>query len=194
MSEEKEFNEEVKNETTSDTQDTATEEQVQETVAEETQTEETVEETVIEPTPEEKYAELNDKFLRLYSEFDNYRKRTNKEKLELISTASSGVIKDLVAVLDDFERAITNNETVEDTSALKEGFNLIHNKLKGILETKGLKPMISKGEVFDSELHEAIANIPAPSDDLKGKIVDDVEKGYYIHDKVIRYAKVVVGQ
>ena len=194
MSEEKEFNEEVKNETTSDTQDTATEEQVQETVAEETQTEETVEETVIEPTPEEKYAELNDKFLRLYSEFDNYRKRTNKEKLELISTASSGVIKDLVSVLDDFERAITNNETVEDTAALKEGFNLIHNKLKGILETKGLKPMISKGEVFDSELHEAIANIPAPSDDLKGKIVDDVEKGYYIHDKVIRYAKVVVGQ
>ena len=194
MSEEKEFNEEVKNETTSDTQDTATEEQVQETVAEETQTEETVEETVVEPTPEEKYAELNDKFLRLYSEFDNYRKRTNKEKLELISTASSGVIKDLVAVLDDFERAITNNETVEDTAALKEGFNLIHNKLKGILETKGLKPMISKGEVFDSELHEAIANIPAPSDDLKGKIVDDVEKGYYIHDKVIRYAKVVVGQ
>ncbi len=194
MSEEKELNEEVKNETTSDTQDTATEEQVQETVAEETQTEETVEETIIEPTPEEKYAELNDKFLRLYSEFDNYRKRTNKEKLELISTASSGVIKDLVAVLDDFERAITNNETVEDTSALKEGFNLIHNKLKGILETKGLKPMISKGEVFDSELHEAIANIPAPTEDLKGKIMDDVEKGYYIHDKVIRYAKVVVGQ
>ena len=194
MSEEKELNEEVKNETTSDTQDTATEEQVQETVAEETQTEETVEETIIEPTPEEKYAELNDKFLRLYSEYDNYRKRTNKEKLELISTASSGVIKDLVAVLDDFERAITNNETVEDTSALKEGFNLIHNKLKGILETKGLKPMISKGEVFDSELHEAIANIPAPTEDLKGKIVDDVEKGYYIHDKVIRYAKVVVGQ
>jgi molecular chaperone GrpE len=194
MSEEKELNEEVKNETTSDTQDTATEEQVQETVAEETQTEETVDETIIESTPEEKYAELNDKFLRLYSEFDNYRKRTNKEKLELISTASSGVIKDLVAVLDDFERAITNNETVEDTSALKEGFNLIHNKLKGILETKGLKPMISKGEVFDSELHEAIANIPAPTEDLKGKIVDDVEKGYYIHEKVIRYAKVVVGQ
>ena len=188
MSEEKELNEEVKNETTSDTQDTATEEQVQETVAEETQTEETVEETVVEPTPEEKYAELNDKFLRLYSEFDNYRKRTNKEKLELISTASSGVIKDLVAVLDDFERAITNNETVEDTSALKEGFNLIHNKLKGV------KQMEAKGQPFDSELHEAIANIPAPTEDLKGKIVDDVEKGYYIHDKVIRYAKVVVGQ
>jgi len=190
MSEEKEFNEEVKNETTTDSQDTATEEQVNETIAEESP----VEETVSEPTPEEKYAELNDKFLRLYSEFDNYRKRTNKEKLELISTASSGVIKDLVAVLDDFERAITNNETVEDTTSLKEGFQLIYNKLKSTLETKGLKAMVSKGEVFDSELHEAIANIPAPSEDLKGKIVDDVEKGYYIHDKVIRYAKVVVGQ
>ena len=188
MSEEKEINEEIQNETTSENQDTTTEEQITETVAEETV------EAISEPTQEEKYAELNDKFLRLYSEFDNYRKRTNKEKLELISTASSGVIKDLVAVLDDFERAITNNETVEDTAALKEGFNLIHNKLKGILETKGLKPMISKGEVFDSELHEAIANIPAPTEELKGKIVDDVEKGYYIHDKVIRYAKVVVGQ
>jgi molecular chaperone GrpE len=188
MSEEKEINEEIQNEATSENQDTTTEEQTTETVAEETV------EPIAEPTQEEKYAELNDKFLRLYSEFDNYRKRTNKEKLELISTASSGVIKDLVAVLDDFERAISNNEKVEDTAALKEGFNLIHNKLKGILETKGLKPMISKGEVFDSELHEAIANIPAPSEELKGKIVDDVEKGYYIHDKVIRYAKVVVGQ
>ena len=184
MSEEKEINEEIQNEATSENQDTTTEEQVNETVTEET----------AEPTQEEKYAELNDKFLRLYSEFDNYRKRTNKEKLELISTASAGVIKDLVAVLDDFERAIANNETVEDTTSLKEGFQLIYNKLKSTLETKGLKAMVSKGEVFDSELHEAIANIPAPSDDLKGKIVDDVEKGYYIHDKVIRYAKVVVGQ
>jgi molecular chaperone GrpE len=188
MSKEKEINEEVQNDATSETQDTNTEEQVTETVSSETN------EEVSEPTAEGKYAELNDKFLRLYSEFDNYRKRTNKEKLELISTASSGVIKDLVAVLDDFERAITNNETVEDTTSLKEGFHLIYNKLKSTLETKGLKPMVSKGEVFDSELHEAIANIPAPSEDLKGKIVDDVEKGYYIHDKVIRYAKVVVGQ
>lgn len=185
MSEEKEYNEELNNETISEAQETVSEEQVEETTAEE---------TPAEPTQEEKYAELNDKFLRLYSEFDNYRKRTNKEKLELISTASSGVIKDLVAVLDDFERAIANNETVEDTTSLKEGFQLIYNKLKSTLETKGLKAMVSKGEVFDSELHEAIANIPAPSEDLKGKIVDDVEKGYYIHDKVIRYAKVVVGQ
>jgi molecular chaperone GrpE len=147
-----------------------------------------------EPTQEDKYNELNDKFIRLYSEFDNYRKRTNKEKIDLISTASAGVIKDLIPVLDDFERAIANNEKVDNQESLKEGFQLIYSKFKSLLENKGLKQMTAKGEVFDSELHEAIANIPAPSDDLKGKIVDDVEKGYYLHEKVIRYAKVVVGQ
>lgn len=147
-----------------------------------------------EPTQEDKYNELNDKFIRLYSEFDNYRKRTNKEKIDLISTASAGVIKDLIPVLDDFERAIVNNENVDNQESLKEGFQLIYSKFKSLLENKGLKQMTAKGEVFDSELHEAIANIPAPSDDLKGKIVDDVEKGYYLHEKVIRYAKVVVGQ
>ena len=147
-----------------------------------------------EISPEEKYAELNDKFIRLYSEFDNYRKRTNKEKVDLIGTASSSVLKDLLPVLDDFERAIINNENVEDSAALKEGFHLIYNKFKSILETKGLKPMMVKGEIFDSELHEAIANVPSPSEELKGKIIEDVEKGYFLHDKVVRYAKVVVGQ
>ena len=152
------------------------------------------EEIKIEPTPEEKLAELNDRYLRLYSEFDNYRKRTNKEKIDLIATASAGVLKELITTLDDFERAIANNETVEDTSTLKEGFHLIYNKFKTTLENKGLKVMNAKGTSFDSELHEAIANIPAPSEELVGKIIDDVEKGYYLHDKVIRYAKVVVGQ
>lgn len=147
-----------------------------------------------EPTLEEKYADLNDRFLRLYSEFDNYRKRSNKEKVELISSASASVLKDLLPVLDDFERAILNNETADDITIVKEGFHLIFNKFKSNLEAKGLKAMQAKGELFDSELHEAIANIPAPSDDLKGKIVDDVEKGYYLNEKVIRYAKVVVGQ
>lgn len=151
-------------------------------------------ETPQEPTAEEKYAELNDKFLRLYSEFDNYRKRTNKEKVELISTANAGVLKDLIPILDDFERAIQNNETADDIAVVKEGFSLIYSKFKSSLEQKGLKPMLAKGEVFDSELHEAIANIPAPTDDLKGKVIDDVEKGYFLNEKVIRYAKVVVGQ
>ncbi len=147
-----------------------------------------------EETPEDKLAAMNDKYLRLYSEFDNYRKRTNKEKLDLISTASAGVLKDMLSVLDDFERAMANNDKVDDINAVKEGFQLIYNKLKSGLEAKGLKQMQAKGEAFDPELHEAIANVPAPEDKLKGKVVDDVERGYYLNEKVIRFAKVVVGQ
>jgi molecular chaperone GrpE len=188
MSEEKELNEQTHSETSSEINETA--EAVENSSAENIEQEE----IKTEPTPEEKLAELNDRYLRLYSEFDNYRKRTNKEKIDLIATASAGVLKELITTLDDFERAIANNENVEDLTTLKEGFHLIYNKLKTTLENKGLKAMLAKGESFDSELHEAIANIPAPSEDLVGKIVDDVEKGYYLHDKVIRYAKVVVGQ
>lgn len=151
-------------------------------------------EEIKEPTAEEKYNELNDRFLRLYAEFDNFRRRTNKEKVDIISNANAGILKDMLPVIDDFERAIANNETVEDVEALKEGFGLIYNKFKSMLESKGLKAMQAKGEVFDSEIHEAIANIPAPSENDKGKVIDDVEKGYYLNDKVIRFAKVVVGQ
>jgi molecular chaperone GrpE len=143
---------------------------------------------------EEKYLEMNDRYMRLYAEFDNFRRRTQKEKVELMATASSGVLKDLIPVMDDFERAITYNETAEEIDSVKEGFGLIYSKYKMILESKGLKPMQAKGQPFDSELHEAIANIPAPSDDLKGKIIDDVEKGYLLNEKVVRFAKVVVGQ
>lgn len=142
----------------------------------------------------DKIADLNDRFLRLYAEFDNYRKRTNKEKIDLISNAGESILKDMLPVMDDFERAIANNETAEDLESVKEGFYLIFNKFRHILESKGLKKMEAKGESFDSELHEAIANVPAPSEDLKGKVIDDVEKGYYLNEKVIRYAKVVVGQ
>jgi molecular chaperone GrpE len=138
--------------------------------------------------------EMNDRYMRLYAEFDNFRRRTQKEKVELMGTASSGVLKDLIPVLDDFERAITYNETAQEIDSVKEGFGLIYSKYKLILESKGLKPMNSKGQPFDSELHEAIANIPAPSDDLRGKIIDDVEKGYLLNEKVVRFAKVVVGQ
>ena len=147
-----------------------------------------------EPTPEEKYTELNDRFLRLYAEFDNYRKRTNKERVDLISTANAGILADLLPVLDDFERAILNNETAEEINGVKEGFNLIFTKFKNNLESKGLKAMEAKGKPFDSELHEAIANVPAPSNKEKGKVIEDVEKGYYLNDKVVRFAKVVVGQ
>jgi len=147
-----------------------------------------------EPTIEEKYNELNDKFVRLYAEFDNFRRRTNKEKVDLISSASASILKDLVPILDDFERAIENNEKSEDIEAVKEGVKLVAHKFKSLLESKGLKQMVAKGEPFDSEYHEAIANIPAPEESLKGKVVDDVEKGYLLNEKVIRFAKVVVGQ
>lgn len=144
-------------------------------------------------TPEEKYNELNDKFLRLYAEFDNYRRRTNKEKVELIANANERLLLDLIPTVDDFERAIANNGNVEDIEAVKEGFVLIYNKFKSTLESKGLKQMHAKGENFDSDLHEAIANIPG-DESQKGKVIDDVEKGYFLNEKVIRFAKVVVGQ
>ncbi len=147
-----------------------------------------------EPTHEEKYAELNDRFLRLYAEFENFRRRTNKEHLELISSANASLLRDLLPILDDFERAITNNETSEDTAILKEGFMLIYNKYKGILETKGIKPIIAKGELFNSDVHEAIVNVPVEDETQKGKVIEDIEKGYYLNEKVIRFSKVVVGQ
>jgi len=138
--------------------------------------------------------ELHDKFVRLYSEFDNFRKRTAKEKIEITKSASENVLRDLLPVLDDFERAIVNNDKVDDVVALKEGFGLIHNKLFKNLEVKGLTSMESNGETFDVDKHEALTNVPAPSDDMKGKVIDVIEKGYLLNDKVIRFAKVVVGQ
>ena len=154
------------------------------------------EETTIkeEPTQEEKYNELNNRFLRLYAEFENYRKRTNKERLDLITNANSDLLKDLVPVIDDFERAIANNVDSNDIDGIKEGFSLIYTKYKGLLKSKGLKAMDTKGDLFDSELHEAIANLPTEDKNMKGKVIDDVEKGYFLNDKVLRFAKVVVGQ
>lgn len=143
---------------------------------------------------ETKYNEVNDKYLRLYSEFDNFRKRTMKEKADLISSANIQLIKDLLPILDDFERAMVSNEKTEDKDGLKEGFQLIYNKMNNILKSKGLKPMDAKGKPFDMDVHEAITNIPAEKDEDKGKVIDVVEKGYFLNEKVVRYAKVVVGQ
>lgn len=139
-------------------------------------------------------AELKDKHLRLFSEFDNYRKRTTKERIELFKTANSDLMQDLLPVLDDFDRAMKSFEEAQDIKAVKEGVQLIYNKLKGTLEKKGLKCMDSQGKDFDTDYHEAITEIPAPSEDLKSKVVDVVEKGYTLNEKVIRYAKVVVGK
>ena len=185
MSEEKEMNEE---------QAIPVTETENVTDAENVNSAETVVPEEVELTWEDKYEEMNDKFIRLYAEFDNYRRRTNKERIDLIGSASAGVVRDMIPVLDDFDRAILNNEKSDDIKAVKEGFLLVSTKFRGILEGKGLKAMKSKGETFDSEFHEAIANIPAPDKKSKGKVIDDVEKGYLLNDKVIRFAKVVVGQ
>ncbi len=138
-------------------------------------------------------AELKDKYLRLYADFENFRRRTAKEKLEMFSSANADMMKAVLPIVDDFERAKHSFETATDMDAIKEGIDLIYTKLFKTLESKGLKPMVSKGEAFDAEIHESIAQFPAPSEDLKGKVVDEIEKGYLLNDKVIRYAKVVVG-
>ncbi|QIP15360.1 nucleotide exchange factor GrpE [Spirosoma aureum] len=138
-------------------------------------------------------AELKDKYLRLYADFENFRRRTAREKLDLISNANEGLLQALIPVVDDFERAMQSIETTDDIAAVKEGISLIYNKLFKTLENKGLKPMSSKGETFNADLHESVTQFPAPSDDLKGKVIDEIEKGYYLNDKVIRFAKVIVG-
>lgn len=138
-------------------------------------------------------AELKDKYLRLYSEFDNFRRRTAKEKVELIKSASEDVIAALLPVLDDVERAQATFASAEDGRVEKEGIELIFNKFQQTLTAKGLKPMDAQGAAFDADLHESIAQFPAPSDEQKGKVIDVVEKGYTLNDKVIRFAKVVVG-
>jgi molecular chaperone GrpE len=143
---------------------------------------------------DEKVKELNDKYLRLYSEFDNYRKRTLKEKAEIIKTASEDVFKAVIPIIDDFERAIKANETIEDVKALKEGVSLIYNKLKNITQQKGLTALESIGEVFNPDLMEAITEIETGEESKKGKVIDEVEKGYKLGEKVIRFAKVVVGK
>lgn len=140
-----------------------------------------------------KYNELNDRFLRLYSEFENFRKRTAKERLDLMKTAGSDLMKEILPIIDDFERAMKANETAEDIQVIKDGFTLIHSKLMHKLQSKGLKEMDLIGQPFDADQAEAIANLPAPSEDQKGKVMDVVEKGYVMNDIIIRYAKVVVG-
>ena len=153
-----------------------------------TKKEEKAKELKQELTIEEKFDRLNDKHLRLFAEFENFKKRTAKERMDLYKTAGESVLTALLPILDDFERSIKANQKQED-----EGVVLIYNKLKSILETKGLKVMEDPvGQELNTDYQEAITNIPAPSNDMKGKIIDVVEKGYFLNEKVIRYAKVVV--
>ncbi len=139
-------------------------------------------------------ADLKDKYLRLYSDFENFRKRTSKERIDLIKTASEEVLKELIPVVDDFERAFKASEAESDSTKIREGNQLIFHKLVRVLESKGLKSMDDlTGKPFDPDTQEAITQIPAPSEELKGKIIDVVEKGYLLGDKVVRFAKVVTG-
>ena len=176
-------------------------------VEEATQGEEPQAETAQEEAPgvEEQLADMlaeaqqmveeeRDKYLRLSAEFDNYRKRTLKEKAELIKNGGEKTLTAILPVLDDFERALKNMEASEETKAMKEGVELIFSKFQKILGQEGLTKIETEGQPFDTDFHEAIALIPAPSDDLKGKILDCVQTGYMLNDKVIRHAKVAVAQ
>ena len=171
---------------------------------EEPQVEDTATATAEQEQKEEKTAEEQlqdqlaaekDKFMRLFAEFENYKKRTNKERIELFKTASEGVMIAMLPVLDDFERALLHIEEDKEAEELRKGVLLIYNKLLNTLEQKGLSKIeVNKGDTFNADDHEAVTQIPAPSDDLKGKIIDVVERGYKLGDKVIRFPKVVIGQ
>ena len=160
----------------------------------EPQVEENQEVVVEEPTAEELIQQEKDKYLRLFAEFENYKKRTSKERIELFKTASQELMTSLLPIMDDFDRGLTEIKKVKDKELLK-GMQLINDKFKNTLTLKGLTEIeVKKGDVFDAEIHEAITQIPAPSDKLKGKVIDAVEKGYKLGDKIIRYPKVVIGQ
>ncbi len=168
------------------------------------QAEETIEETVEEEEKSEeekkieelslKVSELNDKYLRLTAEYDNYRKRTLKERMELMKSAGEGVIKGILPVVDDFDRAIAHLGEASDLDAVKEGIDLIHNKFQEYLKQNGVSEIEAIEKDFDTDLHEAITKIPAPTKKMKGKVIDCIEKGYMLNDKIMRFAKVVVGE
>lgn len=179
-----------KNKNTEDVKDQV--EEVLDTPVEEAESK--TEEVDAETQLKEELEKEKDKFLRLFAEFENYKKRTSKERIELFKTASQDVIQSMLPVLDDFDRGMKEIEKSEDKDLIK-GVELIHNKLKETLKSKGLSEVeVAAGDAFNADDHEAITQIPAPSEDLKGKIVDVIEKGYKLGDKVIRFPKVVTGQ
>ena len=175
----------LKNENMSDSSSTAASEEAN---VNSTNAEEQVEKL------QQELAEQKDKYIRLFAEFDNFKRRNAKERVELIQTAGKEVITSLLDVLDDSERAEKQIQTSEDLQQIKEGIQLVFNKLRSTLQARGLKAMESIHTDFDVEKHEAITEIPAPTEDLKGKVLDQVQKGYYLNDKIIRFAKVVVGK
>lgn len=170
--------------------------ETQEGVDSEETNEEVVEENEVDELTQlkEKLADANDKYLRLTAEYDNYRKRTLKEKMELMKTAGESIILGLLPVIDDFDRAMAHMDEAKDTEAVTEGIKLIYNKFKDFLTQKGVNEIEAKDQDFDTDLHEAVTKIPAPTEEMKGKVIDCIEKGYTLQDKVIRFSKVVVGE
>lgn len=152
------------------------------------------EEAKKEPTAEEKLAELQDRYLRLSAEYDNFRKRTLKEKIDLQKSANENLLSAILPVVDDFDRAMQSVDEATDIKAVKEGFKLISGKFHGFLNQQGVKAIDAVNKEFDTDLHEAITKIPAPSKKLKGKVVDVIQKGYFLNDKVLRFSKVVIGE
>ena len=188
----KKMNEEIKNDTPeASTENTEQQQEQQPNTEAQPQAD-----NIAEPAAtdwEAKYNEANDKYLRLYSEFDNYRRRSARERIDLVATAGADTLKNILPVIDDFDRALKNMETAADVLAVCEGVELIYSKLKNTLQGKGLEEMKAVGEPFDADIHEAITQIPVTNEEMKGRVVEELEKGYYLHGKVIRYAKVIVG-
>ena len=168
--------------------------EVEEGKAPEESEEEETKEAEKEPTPEEKLAELQDRYLRLSAEYDNFRKRTLKEKIDMQKSANESLLTALLPVADDFDRAMQSVDEAKDIEAVKEGLRLISGKFNGFLTQQGIKEIEALNKPFDTDLHEAITKIPAPAKKLKGKVVDVVQKGYYLNEKVLRYSKVVIGE
>jgi molecular chaperone GrpE len=148
----------------------------------------------VEKTDKEIITELNDKYLRLAAEFDNYRKRTLKERMDLMKSAGEDILVNIISVMDDFERGLEVIDKAKEISAVKEGVQLIYGKFKDFLKQRGVKEIEAKEKDFDTDLHEALTKIPAPNKKLKGKVVDVIEKGYYLNEKVIRFSKVIIGE
>lgn len=176
-------------------------EETVETAKNETANEANEQEQPVEMTPEERIASLEaqlekekKEYVFLMAEFDNFRKRTLKDKAEIIKNGAESAMRNILPIIDDFDRALQATATSEDVAAVREGVELIYNKFIKYLESNGVKEMTTTGETFDADIHEAVTTFPAPSEDLKGKIIDTVQKGYSINDKVLRHAKVVVGQ
>jgi molecular chaperone GrpE len=175
------------------TEEPIKEEPIKEELSNEEIQAEAAEKTVEEPSAEEILQAEKDKYLRLFAEFENYKKRTSKERIELFRTAGQDIMVSLLPILDDFDRGLTEIKKVKDKELLK-GMQLINDKLAATLQQKGLEPLnVKAGDVFDADLHEAITQIPAPSEKMKGKIIDVIERGYKLGEKVIRYPKVVIG-